>query len=89
MNMTLLKLNLSPAMATIAALKRRYKLQSGDLDETFGVRRVDDAGIYAVRVTEEAARIITGATRSARRQSNPKVAPLGLRRTRGPTHKSA
>jgi hypothetical protein len=82
MAMVLVKLELPTSSATLARVKAKYGLSAEDVDEKFGLQRVDSAhGVYALRVSEPAAVAITG-DRRAIRQSDPKIRPFGAIRRR-------
>lgn len=64
------------------AVRRRFALAEGDLDDAFGVVPVDpDAGIYAVMVEESAApRLSSGGGWTVSGPfSNPRIAPIDPR----------
>jgi hypothetical protein len=80
--MILLKLKLRPRSARLGTLKRRYHLTAEDVDEEFGVRQVAP-GVYAVRVSDAAAKVIVKADATAQVQSDPTVGPFIRRRRSG------
>lgn len=61
MTKTMVTLKLDPEQATVGAVRKRFDLEPGEIDASFGVIDVDPSRhIYAVLVDEQAATSITG-----------------------------
>jgi hypothetical protein len=79
--MVLIKIHLASSAATVAGVIQHFHIHTEDLDTSFGVVPVDRAkDTYAVRVSEPAAKIIEACDDTAQRQSDPRIAPMGILR---------
>ncbi len=74
----MLTLELAPADATAATVRRKLGLKSGELDPSFGVVEIDPTkNLYTVLVDEEAAERVTGQPGVQGPHSNPPIEPFG------------
>jgi hypothetical protein len=78
MSKQLLTINLDPKKADPVDVRETFELAPEELDPNFGVVKIDPAqNLYAILVTEEAARRISGRPRVQGPFANPRIETFG------------
>lgn len=78
MGRVLLTVKLDPEHATLADVRKRLRLETTDIDESFGVVSIDpEAHLFAVLVDEHAARSVARDPDVAGPHANPRIEGYG------------
>ena len=89
MSMVLIQLKVAPGEADFDVQKNRLRLSDGDVDDHFGLRRIDPAhGVYAMKVKGDLIERLTDVDGVAGPFANPRIQPATQDRSREPVRHS-